>query len=377
MKGLLLYCRPGFENDCAAEIQDKAAELGFFGFSKTSRQSGFVYFECYQGSDAGALVRELNFSQLVFARQLIAVKALLENLPLDDRISPIVAQVEGLPKGGNLLVETPEGDETKPLLKFCRKFTVPLRSALRKAGSLSGKEEHRKPVYHLCFLDNQTAYLGYSILGNRSAFFMGIPRLKFPKDAPSRSTLKLDEAIQVFVPPWEQEVRLAPGMKAVDLGACPGGWTYQLVRRGLFVASVDNGPMADSLMETGQVKHYQEDGFKFVPLLRNLTWLTVKQANGEKLQYPEHTMIHWLVCDMIEKPHRVAELMAGWLIKAYCREAIFNLKLPMKRRYYAVKECLDLLVDKLGEDRFELQAKHLYHDREEVTVHIRWKPFTR
>lgn len=42
-------------------------------------------------------------------------------------------------------------------------------------------------------------------------------------------------------------------MYAVDLGACPGGWTYQLVKRNMWVSSVDNGPMAQSLMDTGQV----------------------------------------------------------------------------------------------------------------------------
>ena len=33
-------------------------------------------------------------------------------------------------------------------------------------------------------------------------------------------------------------------MVGVDLGACPGGWTYQLVKRGLFVYAVDHGKMA-------------------------------------------------------------------------------------------------------------------------------------
>ena len=37
MLGILLYCRPGFENDCANEIQDKASELEVFGFIKTVR----------------------------------------------------------------------------------------------------------------------------------------------------------------------------------------------------------------------------------------------------------------------------------------------------------------------------------------------------
>lgn len=377
MKGLLLYCRPGFENDCAAEIQEQAADCGCYGFAKTERQSGYVYFECYDPSQVAPLLKQLNFFRLVFARQLIAVSELLTELDINDRITPVLEATADYPLCGDVWVEAPEGDETKPLLTFCRKFTVPLRAALRKANRLTAKENDRKPRIHICFLSNQSAFVGYSLTNNSSPFYMGIARLKFPPKAPSRSTLKLDEAIQLFIPKDEQEQRLQPGMKGVDLGACPGGWTYQLVRRGLFVSCVDNGAIDQSLMDTGQVKHYTDDGFKFQPLLRNVTWLTAKDEYGDKVQYPEHTHVNWLVCDMIEKPHRVAKLMADWLEHAYCREAIFNLKLPMKRRYYAVKECLELLISQLGEQAFEFQAKHLYHDREEITVHVRWKPFKR
>ena len=67
----------------------------------------------------------------------------------------------------------------------------------------------------------------------------------------------------------------------------------------MMVNAIDNGPMADSLMDTGQVKHLREDGFKYRPTKHR---------------------IHWLVCDMIEKPTRVAELMAGWLIDDCCQK---------------------------------------------------------
>lgn len=38
-----------------------------------------------------------------------------------------------------------------------------------------------------------------------------------------------------------------------------------------------------------------------------------------------------MVCDMVEKPAKVAALMAQWLVNGWCRETIFNLKLPMKK----------------------------------------------
>ena len=351
MLGILLYCRPGFENDCANEIQDKATALEVFGFIKTVRNSGYVFYQCYNPEEVDELAKQIDYSQLIFARQMIVVKAFVDNLPLDDRISPILAITRNMPMCGDLYVETPEGDDTKPLLTFCRKFTVPLRQSLKKHNHLTNKENRKKRCLHLCFLDNQSAYIGFSLPDNRSELYMGIARLRFPSEAPSRSTLKLDEAIQVFLTPEEQETRLHSGMRAVDLGACPGGWTYQLVRRGLFVSCVDNGAMAESLMDTGQVTHFMEDGFKFEPERKN---------------------IDWLVCDMIEKPKRVAKLMAKWLIEGWCKEAIFNLKLPMKKRYQEASQDLQILMDMLDEAglTYQLQAKHLYHDREEITVHV-------
>lgn len=351
MLGILLYCRPGFENDCSNELQDKASELEIFGFIKTVRHSGYVFYQCYNPDEVENLAAQLDYSQLIFARQMIVVKAFVDGLPLDDRISPILEITREMPMGGELYVETPEGDETKPLLTFCRKFTVPLRQALRKQNNLTKKDNPQKRRTHLCFLDNQSAYIGYDIPGNRSELYMGIARLRFPSEAPSRSTLKLDEAFQVFLTPEEQETRLTSGMRAVDLGACPGGWTYQLVRRGMFVSCVDNGAMEESLMESGQITHFMEDGFKFEPERKN---------------------IDWLVCDMIEKPKRVAKLMAKWLIEGWCKETIFNLKLPMKKRYQEASQDLKLITDLLEEAglEYQLQAKHLYHDREEITVHI-------
>ncbi|VEH66363.1 putative ribosomal RNA large subunit methyltransferase M, RmmM subfamily [Rodentibacter pneumotropicus] len=44
----------------------------------------------------------------------------------------------------------------------------------------------------------------------------------------------------------------------------------------------------------------------------------------------------------------------------------------MKKRYQEVMQCLENLTDMLNKQNltFEIQAKHLFHDREEITVHI-------
>ncbi|MCT8579954.1 23S rRNA (cytidine(2498)-2'-O)-methyltransferase RlmM [Glaesserella parasuis] len=356
MNKLALYCRAGFEKEVVGEINDKAAQLGIYGFANLKENSGYVIFECYQAGEADRLARELAFNQLIFVRQMIVVGELLQDLPEGDRISPIVAQYQALnPKNSNeIFVETPDTNEAKELLTFCRKFTVPLRSALKKQGWLGAKETAKQSIsLHILFVGSGKCYVGYAYNYNRSPFFMGIPRLKFPVDAASRSTLKLEEAILTFVPQAEEKKRFTEQMFGVDLGACPGGWTYQLVKRGLFVYAVDHGKMAASLHDTGRIEHCAEDGFKFQP--------------------PKGKQINWLVCDMVEQPLRISKLIAKWLINGWCRETIFNLKLPMKKRYQEVQLCLDTIASLLEKQglKFAIQAKHLYHDREEITIHIK------
>jgi len=284
MNKLALYCRAGFEKEMAGEITEKAAELGVFGFANLKENSGYVIFECYQAGDADRLARELKFNQLIFARQMIVVGDLLQNLPENDRISPILEQYQALnPRNSSdIFVETPDTNEAKELLTFCRKFTVPLRNQLKKQGWLAKSGQAKGSMsLHILFVRSGCCYVGYAYNDNRSPFFMGIPRLKFPADAPSRSTLKLEEAILTFVPQAEEKKRFTEEMAGVDLGACPGGWTYQLVKRGLFVYAVDHGKMAASLHDTGRIEHCPEDGFKFQPPKRkHIDWLV--SAGAEK-----------------------------------------------------------------------------------------------
>jgi len=353
MQGLLLYCRSGFEKDLANEIQDKASQLAVYGYAKVEPESGFIVFQCYQANEAEILLKGLDFSRLIFARQMFATSELIEEMDVVDRVKPILAACTEFPLCGDLRVEYADTTDGRELSKFCRKISVPLRQHLRKNNKLTHKENANKPVLHVFFTATDAAYVGYSLSHNNSPLPLGILRLKMPHDAPSRSTLKLDEAFQTFIPKFEHDERLRGSLHAVDLGACPGGWTYQLVRRSIFVEAVDNGAMDKALMDSGLVTYCPEDGFKFKPRKNN---------------------IYWLVCDMIEQPQKVAKLMAQWVASGRCKEAMFNLKLPMKKRYESVQESLAIIDDEIQSQqagKYQLQVKHLYHNREEVTVHLR------
>lgn len=54
--GILLYCRTGFEKECATEIQQRMSRAGLAGYVKAKESSGYVLFCRY---DAPPPAREL------------------------------------------------------------------------------------------------------------------------------------------------------------------------------------------------------------------------------------------------------------------------------------------------------------------------------
>lgn len=350
MNGLFLHCRPGFEAECAAEIQQCAAERGIEGYCRAKLDAAYVVFQAHEEGAAARLHAELAFGELVFARQWFVVRSLSKDLPETDRVSALLAGLDGVPEPPReLFLETPDTNEGKELSGLCRALQRPMEIAARIGKTAPPEREGLR--LHCCFLSGTAAYAGYAARRNSAPWPMGIPRLRFPRAAPSRSALKLEEAFLCLLTPEEREALLRPGLRAVDLGAAPGGWTWQLAHRHLRVIAVDNGAMDAELMESGLVEHVRSDGFRYRP----------------------SEPVDWMVCDIVEQPIRVAELAARWFVEGLCRHSIFNLKLPMKKRYQETRRCLALIHEKLTNASldYRLACKQLYHDREEVTVCLR------
>jgi len=355
-KSMLFYCREGYEPDLAAELEQVSANQHLYGYSKFVPHNAMVQFHFYESLSTKQQFESFALDDCIFARQRLCVIGSVELTDAADRISSIVDYLKNNTELsqhslGDIFAEHADHEKGKEVAKFCKKFTVPLRQALRKEGWLSSKPNSGLPFIHFVFSDSSECTIAFSYPKNRHSQALGISRLKFPNDAPSRSTLKLEEAIQLFMSPAQQSLCLQKGMTAVDLGACPGGWTYQLVSRGIHVEAVDNGAMAETLMATGLVSYQAADGFKYQPV------------DGH---------VDWLVCDMIEKPERVAELMTHWLCDRKATSTIFNLKLPMKQRFQIVAGLIANITNTLNERQIkhQLRAKHLYHDRDEITVMI-------
>jgi 23S rRNA (cytidine2498-2'-O)-methyltransferase len=341
---LLLYCRAGFEKECAQEVTAVAAEMGVEGFVKARPDSGFAVFHAHQEAMGAELGEHIDFSRLVFPRQLVRVGEMLSGMPEKDRVTPIVAAAKAL--GGpfaQLRLEMPDTNDGKALATLTRPLAPHLEKALRKAKVVFDDADAAETL-HVFFVGSLACYVGKAAVANSSPWPMGIPRMRMPSGSPSRSTLKLAEAMQEFLAGRAFE----PGTTAVDLGASPGGWTWQLVHRGFMVTAVDNGAMDAQLLESGQVKHRRDDGFHYTP--------------------PDPVAL--MVCDMVESPSRIAHLVARWISQGWCRETIFNLKLPMKKRYEELQRCRAIIDEDLGGGGYFLRMKQLFHDREEVTAYL-------
>ena len=345
---ITLLCRPGFEKECAGEIMEQASQQSFPAYIQTNESSAYVSLVSSSELSTHELITKIEFQQLIFARQWFAGNKEVLSLPETDRLPDILKAARRFDETfSDVELDYADTNEGKSLNKFCKQFRPHLVSALKKNRLLSA---HARWRLHLFFTDSLQVTIGISPVDNSSTDSMGIIRLKMPGGAPSRSTLKLEEAIHWFLTKEQRTRLIRNGMTVVDLGAAPGGWTWQFVKRDCLVTAIDNGPMDSELMKTGMVEHLQTDAFTFAPKKK----------------------VDWLVCDMAERPLHVSRLISRWFTSQQCTHAIFNLKLPMKKRLATVHECIDLLHQNLAEAniRHTIQAKHLYHDREEITVCI-------
>ncbi len=168
----------------------------------------------------------------------------------------------------------------------------------------------------------------------RDAIAGGQRRMADDPQAPSRSYLKVEEAYGLI------GREPAEGETVTDLGAAPGGWSYSAAKRGAVVVAVDNGPLKGGALHSG-VTHKAEDAFRYAP---------VEPAT-------------WLFCDMVEDPDRVTDLLGRWLDRGWCRRFIVNLK-------FGRHDPLRVLAraEGLRPQCSLLRARHLFHDREELTL---------
>lgn len=185
------------------------------------------------------------------------------------------------------------------------------------------------------FVDLDRAFVSFE------AFSQGQQRMAMDHEAPSRSFLKLEEAFCIFGhEPKKNDL-------VVDLGASPGGWSYSALKRGAHVIAVDRGSLQEPVRSHVNIRHLKVDALTYQPY--------------------EAKRIDWFLCDVIENPFMILNVLHKWISQRWCHYFVVNLKvgrmdpIPLLKDIHDPKGVIAPLCP-------QLIARQLYHDREEITL---------
>jgi len=169
-----------------------------------------------------------------------------------------------------------------------------------------------------------------------SPFVGGFNNIEDDKKAPSRAFKKIIEAQLIL------GKTITEGDLLVDLGACPGGWTYIARKNGAKVIALDRSPLQQELMDDRLVTFLKEDAFKY----------TVKEP------------VDWVVSDIICAPERILELLNYWVTGNNCKNFVFTIKFQGHKDYGVLKKFKNFAKN----SEYNVILKQLNANKNEVTI---------
>lgn len=149
---------------------------------------------------------------------------------------------------------------------------------------------------------------------------------------PNRAYLKLWEALSRL--PKKPQA----GETCLDLGACPGGWTWVLQSLGAHVISVDKAPLAPHIAALPNIRYVQQSAFGLAPA--------------------DIGPVDWLFSDIICYPERLLRLVHNWRDAGLAKNMVCTIKFQGETDFDAVRKFLDITGS---------FAMHLYNNKHEIT----------
>ncbi len=179
----------------------------------------------------------------------------------------------------------------------------------------------------------ENSYYGQLI----SPYAGGFTKIADNKEAPSRAFKKLVEAQEVL------GKKIQDSEVLVDLGACPGGWSYVGRTQNASVIAIDRSEVRDDLLKDPKVTFLQRDAFKYLT----------------------DEPVDWVVSDIICAPERILELLQLWVHSEHCNNFVFTIKFKGIEGYSILSEFRKFIKD---HKQYRIILRQLNVNKNEVTI---------
>lgn len=172
-----------------------------------------------------------------------------------------------------------------------------------------------------------TAPLGsFMLLGANTLLASGSCSSPFPNGAPNFLEFKVGPPSRAYLKLFEGLTRLGkmpkPGETCLDLGACPGGWTWVIAGLGANVTAYDRAELDPSVVAMPNVTAIKGDAFAAKP--------------------DNVGAIDWLFSDVICYPERLLEHVRLWWESGLCKNFVCSLKFQGTEHYGVIPEFLEI-----------------------------------
>lgn len=279
------------------------------------------------------LERELNFRNVKFEKH--------DRLYLlDQNYCPIFAQVTWI--NCKKVYITSINDGIKQLKSFGRNWSLFTIGNHRRAQLIQdGLYKIKNPP--IDFLAEKPKYTmgGWTLLDTNTIVYSTETTSRYPLGKcefnenktipPSRAYLKLWEFFTIYQAPPKN-------ITAIDMGSCPGGWSWVLSELGFNVISVDKAPLDAKISKLPNIKFLQESAFGLDP--------------------KELPQIDWFFSDIICYPQRLLTLIKKWMKEGQVKNFVCTIKFQGEADFAIIDEFLKIPNSKIV---------HLYHNKHEVT----------
>jgi 23S rRNA (cytidine2498-2'-O)-methyltransferase len=334
---LIITCASGREGDARRELRDA---LGEVDAQSLFLKGNLIARTPLSEDEAQRRLREANTRFIARAAPVqaeVRVTGDPESLPL---LADAALRLERLPRGATFLVRCRRrGDHAF----HSRDVERAVGMALEHHGG--GIPEFEATPQFMVSVDifQDRAYIGI----NRAEALVHKELRDARKYAPgarplNRAQHKLSEALATF------EIKLGPGMRALDLGAAPGGWSTVLAEAGCSVVAVDKGELDPTVAQRSGVQHLR---------------MSAQEALNEDLG--EFDII---VNDMNLDPPQSADLMCAFAERLRPgAPALMTIKYVTSARRRHDRE----VTERLSQCYDDIEIRRLPHNRLEATAVMR------